>query len=302
MINVVQAVVEAKVKKIEQWPVRSNRASQLGHPCERYLVYERTRWQDKALHDVGLQFIFGEGKIHEKAVLRDLEDAGLEVIEQQRAFEWKQYAITGHIDGKIQNNGNIIPFEIKSMSDWAWKSTNTLEDMTKSKAIYMRQYPAQLNLYLIMDEKEVGLFILKNKQSGLLKQIEVRLDYDYTESLIKKAERINGHLANNSLPDRISLDVGACEWCAYTHICLPEHKHEATLLDDPELEGKLDRRGSLKPIFDEYQDLDKEIREKAREKPEVVIGKWKLIGKWIEKKEYTVKAGKYWQTTIKALS
>lgn len=301
MIDVVQAVVEAKAKKIKQWPVRSNRASNLGHPCERYLVYERTHWQEKVLHDVGLQFIFDEGNIHEAAVIRDMQDAGLHVIEQQRAFEWAKYSITGHVDGKLQDNGNIFPFEIKSMSDWAWKAVNNLEDMAKSKSIYMRQYPAQLNLYLIMDEKDVGLFILKNKQTGMLKQVEVHLDYDYTEGLIKKAERINGHVANDTLPDRIPWEVGACEYCSYNHICLPPHTHEATLIDDPDLEAKLERRAQLKEIVTEYDELDKEIRDKVKEKPEVVVGNWQIMGKWNEKKEYTVKASKYWTTTIRKL-
>lgn len=301
MIDVVQAVVESKAKKIKQWPVKSNRASQMGHPCERYLVYDRTRWQDKILHDVRLQFVFDEGHIHENAVIRDLQDAGLKIIEQQRAFDWPKYELTGHTDGKILADHTAIPFEIKSMSDWAWKATNSIEDMLKSKAVYMQSYPAQINLYLIMDEKEDGMFILKNKTTGMLKQINVKLDFDYTEGLIKKAERINAHVKAETLPDRIPWEIGACEWCAYSHICLPPHNREATLIDDPELEGKLDRRGQLKELVDEYNELDKEIREEVKEKPEIVIGNWKLVGKWIEKKEYTVKAGKYWQTSIKNL-
>lgn len=298
MIDVVQAVIESKIKKIKQWPVHSNRASTLGHPCERFLVYERTRWQEKALHDVGLQFIFDEGNIHETAVLRDLQDAGIRVIEQQRAFFWDKYQITGHIDGKIVDDGLVIPCEVKSMSDWAWKATNSVEDMVKSKSVYMRQYPAQLNLYLIMDEKEVGLFLLKNKQTGLLKQVELHLDYEYTETLIKKAERINAYIANGTLPDRIT-DTNICEFCAYSHICLPDVEHRATLLDDPELEAKLDRRWQLKEAKDEFDQLDKEIKESLKERPNSVVGSWMVTGKWIDKKQFTVPASRYWQTTIK---
>lgn len=301
MIDIVQPVVEMKAKRIKQWPVRSNRASNLGHPCERFLVYERTRWQEKVLHDVTLQFIFDEGNIHEAAVIRELQDAGFQIIEQQRAFEWKKYEITGHVDAKIKDNGSFIPIEIKSMSDWAWKAVNDLSDMYKSKAVYMRQYPAQMTLYLLMDEKEEGAFILKNKTNGLLKQIPVKLDYEYGEALIQKAERINAHLKGETLPDRIEFSVGACEWCAYSHICLPEHKHEGSIINDPELEAKLDRRGALKTMKDEYDDLDKEIREAVREKPELVVGNWILKGKWVDKKAYTVEAGRYWQTTIKQL-
>lgn len=301
MIDIIQPIVEMKTRRIKQWPVHTNRASNLGHPCERFLVYERTRWREKALHDVTLQFIFDEGNIHEAAVIRELQEAGFQIIEQQRAFEWKKYEITGHVDAKIKYDGGFIPIEIKSMSDWAWKSVNDLSDMHKSKSVYMRQYPAQMTLYLLMDEKEEGAFILKNKTTGLLKQIPVRLDYEYGETLIQKAERINTHVKAGTLPDRVDLSAGACEWCAYAQICLPERRHEGLIINDPELEGKLDRRAALKALKDEYDELDKEIREAVKERPETVVGNWLLKGKWVDKKAYTVEACRYWQTTIKRI-
>lgn len=301
MIDIVQGVIEAKAKKIEQWPVKSNRASQMGHPCERFLVYERTHWQEKALHDVGLQFVFDEGRVHEKAVLRDLEDAGFQIIEQQKAFSWDRYQITGHTDGKIIDDGTAIPFEIKSMSDWAWRATNSIEDMFKSKAHYMKMYPGQLMLYELMDDKEIGFFILKNKTSGFLKQINVPLDFEYAESLIQKAERINRHVDDGTLPDRIPYEDNICGQCAYEHICLPDAMRQQTLLVDSEFELKLDRRARLKETKDEYEEIDKEIREAVREKPEVICGNWKITGKWIEKKEYTVPVNMYWQTQITKL-
>ena len=256
MIDIVQAVIETKMKKIKLWPVNSNRASELGHPCDRYLVYLRTRGMERPLHDIGLQFIFDEGNLHEDAVLRDLREAGIRIIEQQRSFEWKKYQITGSIDGKIQDDGNIIPIEIKSFSQWNWNAINSAEDMFKSKAVYMKKYPAQLTLYLIMDEKETGLFILKNKINGLLKQIPLKLDFAYAETLIQKAERINAHIKAGTLPDRIPYDDNISGNCPFAHICLPDHKHEATLLDDPELESKLDRRGELKSLKDEFEEIE----------------------------------------------
>ncbi len=301
MIDIVQKVIEYKASKIKMWPVNANRAGELGHPCDRYLVYLRTRGMERPLHDVGLQFIFDDGNVHEASVLRDLQEAGIKIIEQQRAFEWKKYQITGRIDGKIQDNGDIIPIEIKSFNDWNWKAINSAEDMFKSKAIYMKKYPAQLTLYLIMDEKESGLFILKNKVNGLLKQISLKLDFTYAESLIQKAERVNTHIQTGTLPDRIPYDDNTCGFCSFSHICLPDVTHEATLIDDPELEIKLDRRAELKEAKDEFDNLDKEIKESVKERPNVVIGKWAISGKWVDKKGFTVKASRYWQTSIKVI-
>ena len=300
MIDIVQAVIETKMKKIKLWPVNSNRASELGHPCDRYLVYLRTRGMERPLHDIGLQFIFDEGNLHEDAVLRDLREAGIRIIEQQRSFEWKKYQITGSIDGKIQDDGNIIPIEIKSFSQWNWNAINSAEDMFKSKAVYMKKYPAQLTLYLIMGEKETGLFILKNKTNGLLKQIPLKLDFAYAETLIQKAERINAHIKAGTLPDRIPYEDNISGDCPFAHICLPDHKHEATLLDDPELESKLDRRGELKSLKDEFEEIDKEIKNSLKEKSEAIIGKWMVKGKWVNKtlKATEEKIIKYWDCRI----
>ena len=38
----------------EEWPVHSNRASEIGNPCHRYLYYMRTAYKERPLPDVGL--------------------------------------------------------------------------------------------------------------------------------------------------------------------------------------------------------------------------------------------------------
>jgi CRISPR/Cas system-associated exonuclease Cas4 (RecB family) len=301
MIDVVQAINESKAKKIKLWPVNSNRASEMGHPCERYLVYLRTRSEDRILHDVGLQFIFDDGNLHEQGILSDLKEAGFKIIEQQRPFEWKKYQITGMIDAKILDDDKAIPIEIKSFNPYIWEKVNSIQDMLNGKTIFLRKYPAQLTLYLIMDEKEEGLFILKNKVNGRIKQIPISLDYNYAESLIQKAERINLHVTAGTLPDQIPWEAGACENCSFINICLPSHEHKGVLLDDPEIEIKLDRRWELKPMADEFNELDREIKDRLKEIPEAVIGNWVVKGKWIDKKEYTVQASRYWQMTLRHL-
>lgn len=258
---------------------------------------------ERPLHDIGLQFIFDEGNLHEDAVLQSLHEAGIQIIEQQRSFEWKKYQITGRIDGKIKDDENIIPIEIKSFNDWNWKAINSVGDMFKSKALYMKKYPAQLTLYLIMDEKEEGLFILKNKMNGLLKQIPLKLDFDYAESLIKKAERINAHIQAGTLPDRILYDDNISGTCPFAHLCLPDVDHKANLIDDPELEIKLDRRWELKEAKDEYEELDKVIKNDLKGKSEVVVGKWQIKGKWVEKNIPAKVASviKYWDCRIRQI-
>jgi len=198
---IVEKVLEAKARKIKQWPVNSNRASELGHECLKYLVLNRTRWEEKTLHNAKLQMIFDMGKMVEESVMQDLREAGFVIVEQQRPFSWAKYQITGSIDCKIAIDGKTYPTEIKSAAPFSFNSINSIEDMKRHKWHYMRKYPAQLTLYLLMDGKDRGLFIFKNKSTGELKEIFLDLDYDFAESLIKKAEAINKHVAEGTLPE-----------------------------------------------------------------------------------------------------
>ena len=62
----------AKQEKIKVYPCRNLRASNIGHPCERYLYLLVTRWEDQRPHDVGLQHIFDLGNTLETHTIKNL--------------------------------------------------------------------------------------------------------------------------------------------------------------------------------------------------------------------------------------
>ena len=296
----IERILENVKKDIRLRPCHTNRASSLGHICERKLVFDRTRWQEATLHDVGLQLIFREGHLQEQAVLKDLTEAGWQVIEQQRDYEWKQYQITAHLDGKVVLPDYMLlpPLEIKSMNPYTFKQINTAQDILQSKKHYIRAYAAQMMVYLLLSNSDKGVFIFKDKSSGLLKEIWMELDYQMAEELVKKAERINGYVAAGETPPPIPWDEDICGRCAYAHICLPEAKREAIdLTNDPELEEKLKRRVVLDPLRKEYAELDDEIKDLVKEKPRVLCGDFLLTGKWQERS-----GKKFWVTKIDQLT
>jgi hypothetical protein len=302
----IEKLIEAKQKKIHQAPCHTNRASSLGDPCERYLVFERTRWHEKALHDVNLQFIFDEGNLQEHAVLRDLEDAGFQVIEQQRDYEYtvKGGKITGHLDGKVVLDGEPIPIEVKSCSPYVFNALTTIEDLKGSKYRHLQRYPAQLTLYLLLANAGRGLLLFKNKVNGQIKELEVTLDLAYAEELLQKAERINAHVAAGTLPAPIPYTEAICGQCAYAHLpCPPEVTRTAMeFVDFPELEAKLNRRAELEAAKKEYEILDKDVKAQLKGKDKLVIGDFLVQGAEKTRKGYAVKETTYWQTSIERLS
>jgi len=286
---IVERILEAKERKIKQWPVRSNRASELGHPCLRYLVLNRTRWQEKALHDTRLQMIFDMGNMIEEAVMADLREAGIQVIEQQRAFSWDKYQITGHIDCKLQIEDSVYPCEIKSAAPYTFDSINTLQDMANHRYPYIRQYPGQIMLYLLMDGKERGLILFKNKTTGALKEVWVDLDYEIGEGLVKKAEAINLHVDQGTLPEQIEYEELLCGECGYAHICLPERiGTEVKVVDDGRLLELLTEYDSLKAGAKRFKQVDEQINELVKGQDKLLVGDWFVQGKWLERTNYAI--------------
>jgi len=288
---IVEKVLEAKANKIKQYPVNANRASELGHECLRYLVLNRTRWQEKTLHGAKLQMIFDMGRAVEDLVSQDLREAGFTIVEQQRPFSWAKYQITGSIDCKIAIDGQVYPAEIKSAAPYSFNSINSIEDMKHHKYHYMRKYPAQLTLYLLMDNKDKGVFLFKNKSTGELKEIWMDLDYNFAESLVQKAEAINKHVAEGTLPEPIEYNENICGDCGYAHICMPDRiGKEVEVSDDTELLGLVIRYETLKPGAKEFDEVNDRINELVKGREKILVGDYFIEGKWIDRTSYEVPA------------
>ncbi len=295
-IDVVALVDEAKTARIKNYPCHVNRASQIGWPCLRYLVYSRTHWQEKRLHDVGLQRVFDLGNLYEQAVLKDFRDAGLYLEQQQSPFFDERYKLSGHIDGKLPVKGHSYPIEIKSMSPFTWDKIGHWRDFLRAKPPYLRAYPYQMTSYLFLKAEEIGLMFLKNKVSGALKQLEIPLDYDLAEEVLQKCEAINAHIEAKTLPDQIEWEDAVCSQCGFLHICYPGRDYGVgfQIVDDAEFEAMLDKRGNLAASAREYKELDETIKAAIKERPAILIGEWEITGKWVEKKG----AKPYWLSKI----
>lgn len=292
------------VEKLNAWhdgqrkvfPCYSNRASELGHECLRYLVFNRTHWDKAQAPSLELQRIFHEGEIQEKALLRDLLDSGVVVLEQQRALAWKKYQITAHPDGKVPiciedpeqpSYAGWATLEIKSMSPWIWQQITTAADMLYNKKYpHLRKYPAQLQIATLLWNLEFGVFLLKNKQSGEVKEIVVPLDMAFIEELIQKAEKINEYVAHEQIPPPIAWNERLCGSCKFNHLCAEDQKREGLqIIEDTEIVSMLERRAELEKDAEEYDELDKDLKQMFRGKARTMVGDWLIISKKQERKD-----------------
>jgi hypothetical protein len=290
----IPALLDAEAaKRIKIFPHPNNRASEAGHPCIRFLVLSRISNNLRSLHDIGLQRIFDEGNLHEDALMRDMSAADLRIVEQQRGYEWPELQLTGRIDGKLSVNGSFVPLEIKSCSANIFPEIKEIEalDMLKSKHSWIRKYPAQILLYMLMEGSEFGCMLFKNKGNGEKAQKLFRLEgeaLEYADAVIEKLKTVNAHVALKTVPEAVLIDD--CRGCPFAKTaCFPgeDYGPGIDILKDPELETKLERRAELEPAAKEFDAIDKEIKDGDGKNVKGLRGRNVVVGHFIiESKPY----------------
>lgn len=295
---------KAKADKIKVYPCNNLRASNLGHPCERYLYLLIKHWDEQKPHDVGLQNIFDLGNTLEEHTIKNIKEAGFEIVTptvRSWKIDVKGGIITGREDIRLKDeNGELLPVEIKGISPFEYDKLNSVDDFLKSKRSYIRGYPAQLFIYMYRFNKEKGFFALTNKLTGETKFIEVQLDYDYGEQMLSKAERIYKALADDVMPEACD-DMSVCENCSLAHVCGEQRRIPADVDLDDELDELINRKQELAPVVKEYDQVDKQIKAKIGEREKVITGKYLIERKSFTKRAFTVPESIQYRINIKRL-
>lgn len=292
---------KAKAEKIKVYPCRNIRASNLGHPCERYLYLLIKHWDEQKPYDVGLQNIFDLGNTIEEHTIKNIKEAGFEVI-TPTCYSWKieHPYITGREDIRIKDeNGELIPVEIKGLSPFEFDKLNCIQDFHNSKKAYIKGYPAQLHIYMLHFGKEFGLFALTNKLTGQTKFIDVPFDYEYAESLLQKAERVYKAIETETPPEACE-DISYCENCPLSHLC-GVNRVPTDIDIDGELDELITRKAELAAASREYREVSEQITAKVGERTKIITGQYLIERKPIVKKAYSVPESIQYRISIKKL-
>jgi hypothetical protein len=291
--------------EISVYPARAWYPSQLGHPCDRHLVWRWTKWQQQRPHDWILQAIFDEGRLHQPHVYTRLEQLGFDIIrESDRPTQWKSgnAVISGRLDGKIRGfrGQRFKPariLEIKTTQGWQFDRLNSIEDIQQAEPHYIREYADQGYLYCFLEGVPQGVLVLKSKGTGLLKAIPFELDFGRAEELLQRVERLQPMVDKGVDPPPIPYDAAVCGRCPFLHLCYPPKDlgAGAGLIDDAALIEDLVVRERLKPARDQYEDLDKGIKARLKRLgmkagAQAVAGAFLIQVAERAVKEYTVKA------------
>ena len=268
----------ATAAKIQTYPCHNLRASNIGHPCERYLYLLIKHWDLQKPIDVSTQNIFDLGNKMEEYAIDKIKEAGFEIITPTvRSWQIDDPYITGREDILIKDTetGDLVPGEIKGISPFEFDKLNTIQDFFRSKRHYIRGYPMQLLTYMWKFNKEHGLFFIVNKLTGEVKPIDLFLkDHEpLMLAMLEKAARVNKAVKDNEMPLPID-DESVCERCPLAHICGHTSAIPVDVEVDDELDDLIDQRDALKESKKTYEDLDDQIKAKVGDRPKVLSGKY----------------------------
>jgi hypothetical protein len=107
--------------------------------------------------------------------------------------------------------------------------------------------------------------LTKNKLNGLWAVAPARLDYEYVEKLLKRAEMVRDAVRSGEAPDRIA-DRSECRACPWRMTCLPGDAPIDPLLiaEDQDLIQDLVTRSGLAMAAKEYNRIDENVKERFR--------------------------------------
>lgn len=199
-------------------------ASIIGHPCVRYL-WLAFRWASLEWLNGRQERLLETGKREEDIAVENLKKAGVEIIntgKDQLDLDFGCH-VKGHPDGIILSG---VPeasqtkhvWEHKTMSDSNFKNLKK-NGVKEAKPLHY----AQMQVEMLALDIDRALYQVLNKNDSEIYTERVRLDRDFAENLIRRAQEI---VLQDRIPKRLSdkEDWYECRMCKNWGFCFTEMK------------------------------------------------------------------------------
>lgn len=187
--------------------------SVIGHPCDRYIWFEKT--QQASVVPWQLSRRFERGKWEEKRIKTLLKhEDGVKVIAEEVAVKDPKSPLKGRYDFLITVDKTEVIVEVKTMSQSSWKRF-----LRQDLETYSPTYYAQVQSYLNLAVIEWCLFIAINKNTEEIEKRAIRREPHVLEGLRMKANRI-ASLQAKPLGLACGLTMPPeCNGCVYRNKC-----------------------------------------------------------------------------------
>lgn len=312
-------------KSDEPWKARTNYASKIGHPCDRYLTLVRTHGDKAAPPSPRLKAIFKRGRVLESVAVRQLEALGWKTWDHQRKFdliEKGEVILACKIDCITRSPEGakltyVVDHKVVNPHDWekiprGWDGYDYLRNAEKP---WLRAWPAQAESYMYVQPgvADVGILQLLNAETLLPKTVYIPFEVDYMQEIIDRATSINARVkavllkGMSELPPPIDWDEAICGRCELLGVCLPDQlgRTPLELIDDDSFLELVERdrelNARIKLLERQYDTVHGQIRHMIGTRRQVGAGSWLITQKEVHAKAYSVPAKVYDRMDIKSL-
>lgn len=226
-VHTLAGLIDKAHESREELPRPHLGASQIGHPCRRWL-WLSFRWAVQEQFPGRILRLFRRGHHEENWIVEDLRAAGVKIhpIDPQTGSQWffKDGHFGGSMDGIIESGVPEAPhkphiFEAKTHSLKSFKHL-TANGVEKSKPVHY----AQMQVYMAAQDIDRALYFSICKDDDQIYTERVRLNKTEAKKLNDKAQDI---IASDRMPEPLSADPTwwECKFCAAHSFC---HGHNMT--------------------------------------------------------------------------
>jgi hypothetical protein len=210
-------------------------ASQIGHPCDRYL-WLQFRWAKRKAWDGRMLRLFERGQMEEPRVVADLRRIGCVVSAFADESTGRQHEVNfhgGHFGGSMDGAVQGIP---EAPATW-----HVLEIKTHNKASFAKlqkdgvaaakpEHVAQMQTYMAGTGMDRALYVAVNKDTDEVYTERVRADPVQAAKLIARGLRI---VEAPEPPPPISADPAwwQCKGCEMHALCHEQANHQGDAPD-----------------------------------------------------------------------
>lgn len=306
-------------------PPASYRASMIGRPCARYLVFARNpeTWVLKKPIDAGGAFEMARGREAEHRII-ELAQEAFEGVFHKWIYNKRQddqdprldcrdevLDINGKVDALAELIETGLPwvFEAKHVSSFVFEKINSAEDIKGAEEHWLLGWYGAVQAYMYNKSIENACWLLYAKQrvgsEFPWKPIPIKLDYEWFQGPIDRIQLAEKHRRAGTLPDPIIYTKKGCGMCEFLGPCGNDPRRLPSNPNLPiDLEERLDREFELKPAAVEYEKVKEKNRANLKGVEQAVIGRYFATG---EERERTTKPSegkttKFWQTKVERIT
>lgn len=195
-------------------------ASEIGHPCSRYLWY-KFRWCFQEEFSGRMQRLFNRGHREEERFIEWLRGIGCEVKETDNdGNQFRVVAVANHFGGSCDGMASLSRYSIAEpvLVEFKTHSDKSFQKLKAGVRTAKPQHWSQMAVYGFGFGIRYAVYISINKNDDDIYIEVLELDHELGRSRVVDAERI---IRSQEAPPKLHRDPSMfeCKWCPAHRIC-----------------------------------------------------------------------------------